>query len=149
MAGRVAAILRARGAPPSTIDDAVQAAAERALRRADGFDSIDGLINWMVTVGWRETHSQWRRQSKCLPGEVPDQVGGHDPAAIVEDRLGLEAVAEALAELTPAERTAILASLADEASEHEALSAADKMRRYRARRRLSAIVAGWGDKPQG
>jgi DNA-directed RNA polymerase specialized sigma24 family protein len=141
----VAAILRARRAPSSTIDDAVQAAAERALRRAGGFDSLDGLVNWMVTVAWRETQSQWRRQSRCLPGEIPDRAGGHDPAALVEDRLGLEGAVEALKELTSAERTAILSSLSEGASEHEALSAAEKMRRYRARRRLAAIIAGCGE----
>jgi hypothetical protein len=54
-------------------------------------------------------------------------------------------VVEALKELTPAERTAILSSLSEVASEHEALSAAEKMRRYRARRRLAAIIAGCGE----
>lgn len=140
MAARVGAILRARGAPPSTIDDAIQAAIERALRRSGGFDSLDGMVNWMVTVAWREAQAQWRRQARSESHEVPDQPGGLDPVVVVEDRLQLIAILHALAKLSPADRTAILSSIADDPYRNEALSAAEKMRRYRARHRLASIA---------
>lgn len=140
MAARVAAILRARGAPPSTIDDAIQVAVERALHRSAGFDSLEGLVNWMVTVAWREAQAEWRRQARCELGEVPDEATGDDPSAVVEDRLKLSGVLKALTLLTPADQAAILLSLAEDSSRTEPLSAAEKMRRSRARHRLASIA---------
>ena len=95
------------------------------------------MVNWMVTVAWREAQAQWRRQARCESHEVPDQPGGLDPAVVVEDRLQLVGILHALARLSPADRTAILSSIADEPYRDEALSAAEKMRRYRARHRLA------------
>lgn len=42
----------ATGAPPVTIDDALQTAALRALCRHEGFDSFNGLVSWVIVVAW-------------------------------------------------------------------------------------------------
>jgi DNA-directed RNA polymerase specialized sigma24 family protein len=140
---RVRRILRSRGAPPSSIDDALQTAAERALCRPGGFDSVDGCVHWTTKVAWHEIECSWRRQAKAVAGEVPERAGGADPAAVVEGRLALEATIEGLAGLTDSDRQTILSSLDDADLAAAPLSAAEKMRRYRVRRKLAASLAGW------
>ncbi|MGH8997059.1 MAG: RNA polymerase sigma factor, partial [Acidimicrobiales bacterium] len=137
MAGRVSRILRRRGAPPDTIDDALQTAAMRALKRSEGFDSPDGLVNWLVKVAWHEIQAEWRRHARLETGPVPERSGPPDPADVVEDRLALDAVADGLASLSDAEREAILGGV-DRSGDSPAST---KMRRYRARKHLAAIVA--------
>lgn len=137
MASRVTRILGRRGAPHDMIDDALQTAAMRALKRSDGFDSLDGLVNWLVKVAWHEVQAEWRRQARLDPGEVPERPGSPDPAEVIEGRLALDAVADSLASLSDAERGAILGP-EDRADDSIAIT---KMRRYRARRHLAAVVA--------
>ncbi|HZT66987.1 MAG TPA: sigma factor [Acidimicrobiales bacterium] len=142
MARRVRNVLRSRRAPASIIDDAIQTAAERALRRAEGFDSLDGCVNWAVKVAWHEVQAQWRREARVSPGDAPERTGGSDPAREVEERLAIAAAIKNLALLSETERRAILSSLDDCGLSGKPLSAAEKMRRSRARRRLTALVAG-------
>ncbi|MHB1927984.1 MAG: sigma factor [Acidimicrobiales bacterium] len=142
VAGRVRRILRSRRAPPSIIDDAIQTAAERALRRTEGFDTLDGCVNWTVKVAWHEIQAQWRREARVSPGDVPERAGGSDPAREVEDRLAIATAIKSLALLPEPERHAILSSLDDSGLSERPLSAAEKMRRSRARRRLAALVSG-------
>ncbi|HET9732299.1 MAG TPA: hypothetical protein VFP54_06440 [Acidimicrobiales bacterium] len=125
----------------STIDDALQAAAERALRRPEPFDGLQGWTNWTIKVAWHEVQAEWRRQVRVESGELPDSVDGADPATITERRQELQAVAHALSSLRPADRAAALAGLDPDEETAEALSPSEKMRRYRARRRLAAFIA--------
>lgn len=136
-------MLLRRGAPSSTIDDALQIAAERALRRAEPFDNLQGWTNWTIKVAWHEVQAQWRRMSRSVPGEVPERTAGDDPAIVVEDRLALMAVVDALPQLNPAVRQTILSLVEDRLSPGGTLTASDRMRRYRARRRLAALLSHW------
>lgn len=122
------------------MDDAIQVAAERALRRREPFDDVQGWTAWTIKVAWHEVQAEWRRQARLEAGEPPDRPDRTDPAVVMEDRLDLEAVAVALSELKPVDRAAALAGLEpDEPA--EPLSPSEKMRRYRARRRLAALIA--------
>lgn len=133
-------VLRRRGSPPTTIDDALQTAAERALSRADPFDSRQGWINWTVKVAWHEVQAQWRRDTRSVLGEPVDAVGDHDPAIIVERHFEMQAALEGLRALSESDRRAVLGAL-DDCIHTRPLAAQEKMRRYRARRRLAALMA--------
>ncbi len=133
-------MLQRRGGPPATIDDALQTAALRALQRDRRFDTADGWVNWTIEVAWHEVQIEWRRQARVVPGEVPELPDGHDPSRVVLGRHDLDATKSALSALSDAERTAILSPLADDPLVHEHEPAAVKMRRYRARRRLAALL---------
>jgi DNA-directed RNA polymerase specialized sigma24 family protein len=133
-------VLLRRGAPSSIVDDAIQAAAERALRRREPFDGLQGWTNWTITVAWHEVQREWRRQARVESGEPPERQYMGDPAVLTEYRLDLEAVARGLSGLRPADRTAALAEL-NRGADSGALSPSEKMRRYRARRRLAALIA--------
>lgn len=139
-------VLRRRGSPAATIDDALQTAAERALTRAEPFDSLQGWLNWTITVAWHEVQAQWRRQARSVQDELLDAPGGPDPAVIVDRYLQIEAVERALARVSESDRRAILEAL-DDSFPTRPLAAQEKMRRYRARRRLAAIIASWDDDP--
>jgi len=138
-------VLLRRGAPRSTVDDAIQVAAERALRRREPFDGIPGWTNWTIKVAWHEVQAEWRRQARVETGEPPDRPDTADPAIVAEHRLDLEAVASALSGLKPADRAAAIESLNEDPDRAEPLSPSEKMRRYRARRRLAAELAHWRD----
>ena len=139
---KVRQILRSRGAPRPTIDDALQTAAERSLVRADGFDSLRGWINWTVKVAWHEVQAQWKREARSVWGETADLPGGPETEYVVEHQLKLEATIQGLVTLTDADREAIMAGLREERP-GVPLAAREKMHRYRARRRLAATVAEW------
>lgn len=137
MESRVTRILHRRGAPLATIDDALQTAAMRALQRPEGFDGLDGLVNWVVKVAWHEVQAEWRRHARLETGPVPERSGAPDPAEVIEDRLALATVADMLVSLSDPEREAILGGM-DGGGDS---SASLKMRRYRARKHLAALVA--------
>jgi DNA-directed RNA polymerase specialized sigma24 family protein len=133
-------VLKGRRAPPATIDDALQTAALRALQRGRRFDTIDGWVNWTIEVAWHEVQIEWRRQARAAPGEVPDLPGGHDPAQVIEARRALDAAKKGLDALRLNDRDAILSALADRGDAESRLTAREKMRRYRARQRLAALL---------
>lgn len=104
MTERVAKVLRRRGAPPATVEDAVQTAVLRALNRDEGFANLDGLFQWSIVVAWHEVQAEWRRTARFEASEMPEQPYGSDPATVVESHIALDAVREALSSLTDAER---------------------------------------------
>ena len=123
------------------------AVAERSLVRAGTFDSLQGWSNWTVKVAWHEVQAQWKRDARSVPGGEPtDTPGGPDPAGVVEQQLKLAAVIQGLITLRDSDRQAIIEDLDDEAL-REPLAGREKMRRYRARRRLAAIVEDWDEHP--
>lgn len=123
------------------MDDAIQVAAERALRRREPFDGVQGWTAWTIKVAWHEVQAEWRRQARLEAGEPPDRPNAADPAIVTEHRLDFEAVAIALSELKPADHAAALAGLNPNEEAAGPLSPSEKMRRYRARRRLAALIA--------
>jgi DNA-directed RNA polymerase specialized sigma24 family protein len=137
-------ILRSRGAPSFTVDDALQTAAERSLLRAGGFDSLQGWINWSVKVAWHEVQAQWKREARSVSGEPADAPCGPGTEYVVEHQLELEAALRGLVTLTDSDREAIMSGL-EEDGHSVPLAAREKMHRYRARRRLAALVAEWDD----
>lgn len=143
-------VLRGRRAPPATIDDALQTAALRILQSGRRFDTIDGWVNWTIEVAWHEAQIEWRRQARAAPGEVPDLSGGWDPAQVVEGRFTLDATRESLDTLRPNDRNAILSALNDRGDAESRLTAREKMRRYRARQRLAALLEpDWSTERRG
>jgi DNA-directed RNA polymerase specialized sigma24 family protein len=138
---RVTRVLRKRGALPATIDDAVQTAVLRALCRTDGFDRFAGLINWVTVVAWHEVQAEWRQLARIELGAVPEQPTEAYPADVLETRLVVNAVVDGLSVVTPDEREAILAPLAEDAvSSNGPDDARTRMRRHRARQRLAGLV---------
>ena len=131
--------MRRRGAPPATIDDALQTAALRAWSRPGSFDSLDGMAKWVLVVAWNEVQAEWRRQARVDFGEVPERPGGPDPAVVVEGRIDLGVAIAGLACLSDADREAITATLVDETVGPPRPQV--KMRRHRARQRLADLVA--------
>jgi DNA-directed RNA polymerase specialized sigma24 family protein len=147
---RVRRVLQGRRAPLATIDDALQTAALRALQRDRRFDTIDGWVNWTIAVAWHEVQIEWRRQARATPGEVPDLPGGRDPGQVVEARLALDAAKRGLDALKLDDRDAILSALDDRGGSEFRLTAREKMRRYRARQRLAALLeADWSTERRG
>jgi hypothetical protein len=144
---KVGRILRSRGAPSATIDDAIQTAALRALCRSEGFDSHEGMVAWVTVVAWHEVQNEWRRQTRIEPGDVPDRPAGPDPAAVVEGRLELKRVVDSLMDLSVTERQAILA--VPQPNTDNAERARVKMRRYRARKHLAALAGLSGEETSG
>lgn len=142
MAERVGRTLCGRGVPPEVIDDALQTAALQALSRSQHFDTFQGLVRWATVVAWHEVIAEWRRQSRVRPEADMEDPKRSDPAELVDARLQLGTVADGLAALSDGERDAILSSLADTTPSDGPEEARTKMRRYRARRHLAALVSG-------
>ena len=103
--------------PPRSIDDAVQTAVLRALGRDEGFDTLGGLVNWVIVVAWHEIQAEWRRGARIELGDVPESPAGPDPAEIAETHLALDAVADGLSTLSDRERQAILSPILDDIAE--------------------------------
>lgn len=116
------------------------------MRRREPFDGIQGWTNWTITVAWHEVQAEWRRQAKVEIGELPERPDMADPAVLVEYRLDLAAVANGLSRLKPSDRAATLAALQMGMDPSDPLAPSEKMRRYRARRRLAALIGG--EQPQ-
>lgn len=140
MVERVTRVLRKRGAPPASVDDAVQTAVLRALGRDEGFDTLGGLVNWVIVVAWHEIQAEWRRGARIELGDVPEGPAGPDSAEIAETHLVLDAVVDGLSTLSDRERQAILSPILDDIADGRVEDAAAKMRRHRARRHLAAVV---------
>lgn len=149
MAEQVRRTLQRRRAPPDVIDDALQEAALRAWSRAEGFDSVEGMVRWVTVVAWHQVIAEWRRQARVEAGAILERPASDDPARTVEDRLALEVVIEGLAQLNDVERSVILSGTADSAAGDSADRARTKMRRFRARQHLAILVgrvdSGAGD----
>lgn len=91
-------------------------------------------------MAWHEVQAQWRRDARVVLGEPIERSGGPDPAAIMERQVELATAIRGLEALTATDREAIVTSL-DDALSGEPLAGREKMRRYRARRRLAALIA--------
>jgi len=144
VAERVRRTLQRRRAPPDVIDEALQEAALRAWSRADGFDSVEGMVRWVTVVAWHQVIAEWRRQARVEPGGVPERPASDDPTRTVEDRLSVEVVIQGLAQLNDVERSVILSGTVDSAVGDSADRARTKMRRFRARQHLAVVVGRVG-----
>ena len=143
---RVRRTLQRRGAPESTIDDALQTAALRALQRPDGFDCVAGFVTWVTKVAWHAVQAEWHRQARNVSGEMPELADHHDPDRVFMGRRDLEAVKRSLDQLSYGERAAILSALDDHVYGVTPLTGKLKMRRRRARQRLTALLEDSSDR---
>lgn len=138
---RVTHTLRRRGAPSALIEDAIQTAAMRALSRTEPVaGGRDGLVRWTTTVAWHEIVAEWRRQSRVDSAPDFDPPGEGDPAPIVESRLMVEAVAASLEDLSLSEQEVVLSGIDRTHLGSLPESSRTKVRRYRARQHLAALV---------
>jgi RNA polymerase sigma-70 factor (ECF subfamily) len=92
-------------------DDLVQAACERALARRDQYEPGTRLVSWMyriVQTVWIDRLRHRRRGPAVMdPTALADFPGG-DAAVEAESRLALAEVRQAIAGLTPEQRTVLL-----------------------------------------
>jgi hypothetical protein len=93
----------------------------------------------VTVVAWHEVQAEWRQRARIELGAVPEQATEPDPAEVMETRLVVDAVVDGLSALTPGEREAILAPLAEHASNGPD-DARTRMRRHRARQRLAELI---------
>jgi RNA polymerase sigma factor (sigma-70 family) len=132
---RLQRTLMKRGTPPADAEDLVQETAVRALQAAVPFDSADDLFGWSLVVARRLAIDAHRRHRLILDVDVPDRAGPHIVDRQVEARLSLEAVAAALAELSPRDRRALLA-VVDGTGDDRREAVRINVQRHRARARL-------------
>ena len=140
VAERLGGILGARGTAPPDIDDALQTAAERALRRKVPFDGPEDLFAWALTVAERAVIDAYRRKRRIVWEPPPDSPDGTDVDRQVRCRLALEALAPAVRGLRPRERDALLEPGAVVPGSRDARTRA--VVRFRARAKLAAAVEG-------
>lgn len=154
VAARLERSLSRRGVDRLSREDIVQDVAVRALVNRVSFGSAEDLVGWALTVGhnlWTDEGRRWvRRGGACLPlldNEDDDNgcigiASGVDPAGLVEDRLALQAVVEALRSMSAADRESIVRLMEGVHSRGRAETNRWGQRRSRVRQRLRAVVDG-------
>ena len=114
----------ARGLTGSAVeaDDLVQAACERALSRAHQFQEGTRFDSWMFrivqTIWIDQIRSREVRKEQSDLGE--DRLGSDEPVRRVEARLALSEVRQAVDQLPPDQRTALMLVTVDGLSYKEA-----------------------------
>ncbi|MEA3077452.1 MAG: hypothetical protein QOF60_2360 [Actinomycetota bacterium] len=139
---RVVAGLRQRGVDWASAEDAVQEAGARALAHAVPYTSEEDLCRWVQTVAWRVAVDNHRRSARCSGPGGPTSVAATDVASEVEARIQLRNVGRVFSRLSPSDRAALLEATPPDQTRQEAVRAA--VRRHRARARLVALVEGLG-----
>ena len=133
-------------------DDLVQAACERALTREHQFQEGTRFDSWMFRIVQTIWIDQIRARDvrKEEPEAEGERVGTNEPMRRVEARLGLAEVSEALKQLPPEQRVALLLVTVDGLSYKEAAAVAEvpvgtiMSRLARARVALAARLEGGG-----
>lgn len=133
-------VLCARQVPRCDAEDIVQEVAARALSRAGGFDSAEGLAKWGWRVAWNLRIDAVRRERRIDAGEAREVASPDDTARLVEGRLAVASVLSALTELAPSDRVALFAASEPDATRKDDVRQA--VRRHRARARLLRITGG-------
>ena len=85
-----------------------------------------------------------KREARSVLGDRADTPGGPDPGSMIENQFELAAAIRSLVDLTDRDQLAILERLADKRLS-KPVARREKMRRYRARRRLAAMVVDWDE----
>ena len=119
----------ARGLTGSAVeaDDLVQAACERALSRAHQFQAGTRFDSWMFRIVQTIWIDQIRARDirKEEVEEEGERIGTDEPGRRVEARLALDEVRNALGQLPPEQRTALLLVTVDGLSYKEAAEVAE------------------------
>lgn len=144
---RIHRFLSSKKVPDSHREDVVQETGLRLYRMWDQVDPAGSPIGLALTIAMNIVRDNARRDSHRTVVEIEPEI----PAVCDVERSGLarlelSRVRRALSELTPAQRSVLMAELDRNQHPPEASAAAIKMLRMRARRNLSAILerAGCG-----
>lgn len=147
-------------------EEVVQEAFLQAFRRIRGFESGRPFAPWFLKMVANEALKRARRRREIPYGiDPPAPRDGSDPALLIEEAETAEAVAAALDELSPGQRTAIvlryyLGLSESEMAEHLGRSpgtvkwrlhvARERLRKLLSARRLSAAAVSQGQSwPEG
>ncbi|HEX2057793.1 MAG TPA: sigma-70 family RNA polymerase sigma factor [Actinomycetota bacterium] len=138
---RIHRFLSSKKVPDSHREDVVQETGLRLYRMWDQVDPAGSPIGLALTIAMNIVRDNARRDSHRTVVEIEPEL----PALCDVERSGLarlelSRVRRALSELTPAQRSVLLAELDRDQRPPEASAAAIKMLRMRARRNLSAIL---------
>jgi DNA-directed RNA polymerase specialized sigma24 family protein len=139
---RVVGNLRQRGVDWASAEDAAQEAGARALAHGVPYTSEDDLCRWVQTVAWRVAVDNHRRTARWSGAGGPTSVAATDVAHEVEARLQLCNVGRVFSRLSASDQAALLEVTPPDQTRQEAVRAA--VRRHRARARLVALVEGLG-----
>ncbi len=104
-------------------DDLVQETCLRALSRVDQWQPGTRLDSWMYRIAqniWLDRKRARRYRPEVSDPDVVEAVPGHDGRNIVEGRLTLEAVLNAMTELSPEQQVLVALVCIDGASYKEA-----------------------------
>jgi len=128
------------------LDDIVQRTAERAWV-AKPFDDENHLAAWSIVVGRNIAIDDWRRSSREIIGDVPENVGGDDVGDLVTAMITRDALLEAIGELSPAQQDS-LAGVVESFSRTESVRHAVKRHRIRKDLRqvfekFAPVIGGW------
>lgn len=132
--------LARRGVPKWLRDDVIQETALRLYRSWDQVDPDRGATGLALKIAnnalWDE---QNRRRVVELPGVLPERAAADDVEGAGLARLELRRVGSVLALLSPTHRSVLLAEVG-QGSEPSSSSAATKMLRLRARRKMRSLL---------
>lgn len=138
-AARLETALRRRRIPAPLIDDLVQDTGLRLFQKWECVDPERGSWPLAYTVAMNILKDQLRSEERRQPAVPPPAPPDFDPEVMALARIELEKVRDALIQLSPAQRSALLAEIGEH-SENGRSKAADKMLRLRARKRLKTLT---------
>jgi hypothetical protein len=154
VAARLERSLSRRGVGLVEREDIVQEVAARILAKRVPFSSADDLIGWALTTGhnlWTDDGRRWRRRGgNLLPlvdcdgeGEtwaVTAPSADVDIASLVEGRLALDEVLDALRAMSVEDRDSIVAGVTGRRADGPTEAVRVKVRRHRVRQQLKPVL---------
>lgn len=139
MAPRLRALLLRKGMNPARVDDIVQETALRLVQMDEAVDRTRSPWPLIVTIALNLQRDEFRSASRCeIQYELPDAPAVHDVESSGIARAELSSVMRAMRHLTQAQRAVLLEEI--DGGTVGPSSAADKMLRMRARRKLRTMV---------
>ena len=138
-AARLKTALRRRRIPAPLIDDLVQDTGLRLFQKWECVDPERGAWPLAYTVAMNILKDQLRSEERKKSNLPPPAPSEFDPELMALARIELERVRDALVQLSPGQRSALLAEIG-ECAENGRSPSAVKMLRLRARKRLRALT---------
>lgn len=135
---RLHKMLARRGVPRGSRDDVVQETATRLFANWEAVDRSRSAWPLTKVIALNLLRDQARRRYEEVSCEVPEVAGHHCVEAAGIARLDLQRVGRALNGFSPEARAALLKDFGDQRS--GCSSAAEKMQRMRARKRLRVML---------
>lgn len=140
LARRLRHFLSRKNVPTSKQDDLIQDTALRLFKMWDTVDRTRPAWALTVTIALNLLRDEYRRSAHAdVVADLPELALAYDVERAGLARVELGRVRSALAEMTPAQRAVLLAEVGH-VTDGAVVDAAEKMRRMRARRKLTAIL---------